>query len=109
MCVKQHITSRNVSDGVMDKHAHLFTEYKAPWDSSYLPEEMDWRTSGAVSHIKDQVCVCVCVCVCVTVCISFGHLFLYLFTKMFTVVIIYILDCPFFMHCILLFHLLYKS
>lgn len=62
MCVGQHSPTRNASDMVTAKNAHLFKEYDPVQDSSSLPEEMDWRTSGAVSSIKDQVCINNSVC-----------------------------------------------
>lgn len=58
MCVGQHSNTRmNVSDMITAKNAHLFKEYRPVQDSSSLPEEIDWRTSGAVSKMEDQVSV----------------------------------------------------
>lgn len=60
MCVGQHSNTRmNASDMITAKNAHLFQEYRPVQDSSGLPEEIDWRTSGAVSNIEDQLrCSC---------------------------------------------------
>lgn len=64
MCVGQHSNTRmNASDMITAKNAHLFQEYRPVQDSSGLPEEIDWRTSGAVSKIEDQV-------MCTTQCVN---------------------------------------
>lgn len=51
MCVRQH-QPQNTSH-LSSKYGHRFKQYR-PVTSS-LPEDMDWRTSGAVSSVKDQV------------------------------------------------------
>ena len=50
----QKRTPQNVTE-LNAKYGNKFREYIAGFKD--IPDSMDWRTSGAVGKVKDQVCI----------------------------------------------------
>ena len=56
MCVQDYNHHGNLTESLLadNKFKGRVREYQAPATVS-LPETVDWRTGGAVTHVKDQV------------------------------------------------------
>lgn len=52
MCVSDQGIKHNFTESLAAKYV---TEFKTEQYSYKLPDEIDWRTSGAVSYVKDQL------------------------------------------------------